>query len=500
MSKPNQNVTVGTGAAYLYIESIASALLGYIFWIILFKIASPETIGTVSTIVSISSIVSSASSLGIAAAIPRFLGVSFLQTSSHDSKVLIIASALLLSFGVFSGIVFIFIARDSWILGSLGLNLVILLIVLTSSTSYLSLFRSVIIASLRTKAVVVQQLVGSGLRILLAVFFAMLGMGAVGITFSYTFGQVVAMILTTLSTRKLLNTSTEDESNLKLLSSAKEILTAGVSSWLPIVISSIGSQSGTIVVFGTIGAAHASNYFVSYTIITAIITVTSSLLAAAFPALSAMKDGRKKYTWRIIKLSLVLSMPISAILFLYSNQILDLLGERYIEAASSLRILSLSVLPTIFITGLTTLVYAYGNYRQVLAIGLVSSVPRTILYFILVPLFGSAGAAISFTVGSLAGFAISFIIMRRIKMSLIWRDLLFVIIVPFGASLLMYAVGISYIVAFVLVVVISLILFLRLNVLNKRDMHESLGILPSTLSVRSIKVVDAFAKFINHYY
>ena len=103
-----------------------------------------------------------------------------------------------------------------------------------------------------------------------------------------------------------------------------------------------------------------------------------------------MNDGRKRFTWRIIKISTIISVPLSLSILFYSNDIIDILGQNYAEASLFLRILLITVIPSSVSIMVIQLSYAYGNYRQVLYLGLASSIPRTLLYFILVPsLWGS---------------------------------------------------------------------------------------------------------------
>ena len=58
MAPQFEKKVIGRGAAYIYVETIASIISGYIFWIIMSKIATTEIIGMSSTMVSFASIVS----------------------------------------------------------------------------------------------------------------------------------------------------------------------------------------------------------------------------------------------------------------------------------------------------------------------------------------------------------------------------------------------------------------------------------------------------------
>lgn len=148
------------------------------------------------------------------------------------------------------------------------------------------------------------------------------------------------------------------------------------------------------------GTGQAGVYFIAFSLFSAISSLATILLIIAYSILSAMEDGRKRFAWRVIKLSLLISIPISYSAIFHSEQIMELFGENYVAASFSFEILLVSTLPITIVTGIKTLMNSYGNYRYVLAIGMASNIPTVIMYFILVPIYqNNAGAAISYTVG-----------------------------------------------------------------------------------------------------
>ena len=123
-----------------------------------------------------------------------------------------------------------------------------------------------------------------------------------------------------------------------------------------------------------------------------------------------MHDGRKRFVWQTIRISAIMALPLSSSIIFYSNDIMHLIGSNYEKGSSSLQILLLSSFPIIVLSGVETLVFSYGKYRHTLTINLASSIPRTILYIILVPMLGMTGVAISYTIGSVIGFISSIIV------------------------------------------------------------------------------------------
>jgi len=175
-------------------------------------------------------------------------------------------------------------------------------------------------------------------------------------------------------------------------------------------------------------------------------------------------------------------VPLASSIFFYSREVLGLLGRNYIEGETSLQILLLSIAPTIILSGIGNLVYSYGNYKQSLVIDLFMSVPRVILYFLLVPIYGSIGASISFTIGSLTGLVVSIIVARKIGMLIFWKDLVLLFFVPILIGFILHSFEINYVIGIFATIIVSYISFSKLNTITKSDVRDIVDILPDSIS------------------
>jgi O-antigen/teichoic acid export membrane protein len=324
------------------------------------------------------------------------------------------------------------------------------------------------------------MIVSSICKIALTITLILLGTGALGITVGYLSAYLSAAILLFFVLRTTLK-PLKQASTVNLYHACKNILLASVASWVPRVIAVIGTRLGTIIVFGIEGAGQAGFYFIAFSIYYAIAAVADSLSSILFPVLSGMKDQRKRFVWRMIKISLAVTLPISSAATLYSDEIMGLFGSDYVQASMSLKILLLSILPFTLNIAIGTLVYSYGNYRQVLAVGLGSSISRIICYFVLVPMYGNTGAAISFTLGSIIGFAVSAVVAKKIGMLIFWKELALIFIIPTIFSFVLEEFQVNYIVGIPVILVLSLIIYLALRVLSRSDLRDSLAILPNRI-------------------
>jgi O-antigen/teichoic acid export membrane protein len=480
--------TMGKNATYLYVESIIAMVAGYVLWLFLSSLSSPDVIGIASTVVSLSVIFSQIVDIHVSVGGVRFLGKSFAEGNLEDVKLLVTACLIIVLLGILAGSVFITTFKQ-WLFPAIPIDLIIILILLIGVTIVVNLLRAVLVSALKTSFLPIITIISSAFRIVLAVTLLHVGFDALGITIGYLSGFCVALVL--LSVKVFTNLSgVKMQATINLYLACKRILVASIPSWIPTVLLVVGSHLGTVVVFATAGAGQAASYFIATAIFYAIDAIRNSLFSVGFPILSAMDDGRKKFLWRIIKMSMVISLPVTFAVMPYTTEILGLIGPNYAQGSMSLKIILLSVFPLTFLYGISTLIYSYGNYRQVLAIGVGTNLPRVLLYFILVPIFGSPGAALSFTVGSIIGFAISIMAAKRIGMKIYWRELALLVGIPIGLTFPLTYLQVTPIIGIPIVLTLSPIMMFALRVISKSEVRQFLGILPEKIRTPLINILN----------
>ncbi len=464
------------------------------------RITSSEVIGVSATAISLSTIFTTVVTIGIPNGVQRFLGKSFSEQRINESRVFVWISVVLISSGIIVSSLIFFIGQK-WVDNTFGIkpDLLLITILLIASSAFTTLFRSVVIATLRTMMLPVVMIISSSLKIVLSVILVLTGGGALGLTIGYTINQIIATVIFGAYLFVILR-SIKGRQGPKFKETAKNILESSTVSWIPALITVVGTQLGTIIVSGSQGAHQAGVFFIAFSIFSALSGIMFSLFTIAYPALSAMSDGRKRLTWRITKMSMILALPFSAWLIFYSKDILQLFNQNYVEGSSSLGVLLLSMLPIAVMTGVNTLVYSYGNYRQVLAIGLASSLPRTVLYFVLVPILSGMGASISYTVGSVIGFILSVIYAKRIGLQLNSKELLVLFFLPLSIALPLSYVGISYVVTIVVIPLTTWIVFLKTGTISRSDLHDSMNILPTKISTPTLKILNRLGEKLNSSY
>ena len=463
--------------------------VGYLLWFILSKIVPLDIIGVSSTVVSLSIIFTTVVDLGISNGSTRFLGRSFSERQVGDTTVLIRASLFLLCVAIVVCSSTVLVFNHMIFPATIGFDLILVSILLLGVSSVYTMLRSVLISSLETQSFPKITFISSICKISLTIFLVLLGTGAIGITMGYTSAFVLGTILLSYTLLRILK-PLQKKSKISLLLACKNILLAGIPSWVPKVMSVIGAQLGTVVVFGAAGASQAGSYFVAFYIFYAITAMMDSLFSIAFPVLSAMRDGRKRFVWRILKMSLIITLPISSTAILYSDEIMALFGPNYMQASLPLKIILLSALTFTFNVAIVILVYSYGNYWQVLSIGLSSSAPRILLYFLLVPLYGNTGAAVAFTTGSIIAFFISVFVAKKIRMQVLWKEVALIFTIPTAIAIALDYFQVQYSMGIPIILLLTFTSFFAIRLLTKSDIVGSLGILPGSIAKPLIEMLD----------
>jgi len=401
---------------------------------------------------------------------------------------------LLLTIGIFASSLLLLVLGE-WILGYYQIDAVLIFIAIfiVVAMCFTNFLRAAAISSLKTKIIPIIGTISGIVKIVSVIILVSIGMNVIGVLIGFTSFLILSSILLAINLTVILKSS-EKKSEMKIKDAFRYIFSASVVAWIPDLVNRLGFFLGTIIIFGTIGASQAGVYFITFSVATALITIVPILLTYGLPLLSGMKDGRKKLVWRLTKMSLVFGLPIVSIVMFFPNDILQVFGNEYLEGSFALEILLLSILPVVVGRGILTLVYAYGNYSHVLAIGLAMNLPRIVLYFILVPMYGISGAAFSFTVGSLIGFTISLIIAKKVGLKIFAKDLGIIFAIPTILGLGLSYYEINFVFSIIIILLISYISYLRIGIISREDLNDSLMILPKKIAIPTLKVLNKLIK------
>jgi O-antigen/teichoic acid export membrane protein len=125
---------------------------------------------------------------------------------------------------------------------------------------------------------------------------------------------------------------------------------------------------------------------------------------------------------------LSLTAPIVAALIVAPKAILSIIGPEYTSADAILLVLSMGILPTTVAMNAISKFNNLGHNRKIIAIGAIQTVVFLASFLILVPYYGSLGAAYSILIASTASAVFSVFLFGRAERRYIANSVVAIII------------------------------------------------------------------------
>ena len=135
-------------------------------------------------------------------------------------------------------------------------------------------------------------------------------------------------------------------------------------------------------------------------------------------------------------------------------------------------LLALTIPATLIVTGVTSLIYAYGMYMTILILGLVSNLSRIGAYIPLSYLMGGVGVALSYALGAYIGLIAVIVVCRRIRFNPGFKEALLVTIFPLCLALVFHLLGVSWLVGAPLLLLLSYTIYLKMGILGRNDLRD----------------------------
>ncbi len=452
--------------ANLYLASVTNNLTGYIYWLVISRIAGPGVLGVTSAVVGLSMLIIGALSLGVNVAlqklIPECLSLSDRECARrHYSTalglylVLYLGAAALLAGAGLAGFSLVRYGprqlAASSILVALGV----------AQAPYAAL-----IALLDTKPILLAAAAGNAAKLALGIGLVALGYGWPGALAGYAVLSAAQLAVTLAQASRALGLRpTLDAQGVATL------VRVGLPNWAPAIIALLGQWLGVLAVYGYRTAGETGLYYAAQAIASFTLGASTVLLGALLPVLSGMREGRGRLAWSVLRVALALIAPAIAFLAAYPREILGLLGPQYTEAAPMLDTLLLGGVPLIIATVIGNYLYAESMYRRVLALGLAQNLPRIALYPPLTAALGGLGAALSTTTGALTGLAYAAYAARSTGFTADKRLLAVILGPPTLYALLFYAIHIPVLLG-LLAALLHYPLYARLGALKRGDIRQ----------------------------
>ena len=117
-------------------------------------------------------------------------------------------------------------------------------------------------------------------------------------------------------------------------------------------------------------------------------------------------------------------------------------------------------------------VYALGDYREVILIGLAGNIPRLVLYYFLIVAYEEVGAAIAFSLGFFSSLIAVVSLSKKRGYHLDLKNIGLLAAIPGLISLVLWATECAWIIGIPLIVGASYLLYARFRIISKNDLRE----------------------------
>ena len=477
----------------LFLVEFIPSVLSYIFLILVSNYTNANIIGIMGFIITFSTLLANISNIEIHVGMKRYLGKSVSENHWSNFKQISSASTL---FVLFTSILILLIFLNPFVnfLELFDINDVFIPIIsiIVIGNNLNKIFIGIFSSALRTTSLILPSIISSVLRFLPLLFFIYVDdLTEISIFWSYNIFYI-GIIISSLIAISSFFMKLDGKSLKNIIFNIKLVIKGSLASWTTGLISTIGTKLNILVIFSTHGASDSGLFFIPWIIFMALMMLVNAITQIIHPIFSGFEDSDQQLILlrRTMKLGFLTTIPIFSIVYFYSESVLAILGPEFIIANDTFTILLVSFPLMVFNDVVFYLFYARGKYNYVFYIGLITNIPRILLYFVLIPEFGNIGAAWAFTIGTFFQTSITFFLIRKSKISLQYFNYLILIFIPLLIGYIFDQINLG-ILGIIIIFIISYIVFLKLKLFAEDDIENYLQLFSSKeqITERKNKIV-----------
>lgn len=463
---------VGKNIWFTSIHRFIPAVTTFIFWFVAAKITGPEILGVVSTFNSLLILISGFLMFDIFLGMKRYLGISQSSENFSKSKEIFVSSIIFTISSLVFFLIFLYLPYFN-IIDYIGIDNEYhwLFLILLPLYCFYILFSETLITLLKSKSLLYPVLFGSILRFpLLILFIFVIYFPSIGSIIAYFSMFFVGTFCYGYELHKYLKKYyfSWNES----LKYVKVIFKSGFTSWLPHIISILGSQLSLITVFAVAGASEAGKFYLPMAIFTLTLFIVNSITRVSHPIVAGMaSEKQNSFIIYSIKIAFLITIPICVVFLLFPSDFLGLIGKEYESATTALIIFMLCVPFSIITEIIYYYVYAKGEHKLLLVLGLTGNLPRVLLYFLLVPLLGLNGSAIAYVVGTCVQMMLSIKLAKSYSMKLEYKIYGLATLIPIFIGSPFVLFDVNFVVSIIVIIFITIIAYIKLGYIRKKEMR-----------------------------
>ena len=445
---------------WIFLGSLAISLTGFVFWLIIARIAGAESVGIASAVVSSSMIAATLVAAGMNVAVVREVAArgvrAFTASLTLASIAGIVASALTIPF--------------IHALGYQDLALIASLLAISSTISIALLFSLIGFEKFRSYFLTV--LTSSLAKLLIGVVLAILGFKILTPLIGYLSYPIVASIVALI----LLASSISFRGSKPGREELKSLAVLTFSNY-PYMFSNQLLTMLSVYIFAYLvrEAVPTGTLYIALMITLAITAIPNSILSAVLPIETRRNTNPFTESFRI---GLALATPVIVAVASAPTLILKTINPELAQGASTLMILLLlSIAPLAALTTAITKSNKEGQVKNIVVIG----VSRLILLIVLLPpltgMLGIQGAALAFLTTNILLIPLAL----RIE-PLITKPLLTLWSIQITLTILLYTTPLNELIKAIGALTLTPILMHTTNIFTISELHNTLKTIISTIS------------------
>jgi O-antigen/teichoic acid export membrane protein len=436
------------GTYLLILDNLVNLGVGAIFWIVLAKMVDPGIIGQAMVITGFGTTIVGFSGHGIQVALSKFMSEYNAKNMPTTVKTilrngikagLIISAAIVVVISLLSGQIATWAYQDE----SLALLLVFMIVTFVPTQTIVWVVIGAFQGMQIMKYVTVSDLVFQISRISFVIFAVLYGLDVFGILLGFSIASFLAMIVCYFYLLPRAIPKSSEQEQVEPKEGMKHITRFTGLNYFTIGIKTLNLQFG-ILVLGTISFEWAAFYGLALLISKIVGSFSHSVGMALLPSASEqLVNGNKDQVRKMVNTAVRISIMISGLGFILimidPAYFLNLISDKYVEAAWAMRILAIAAITTSIAYILSSLLNALNRAKDVARIGFISATSSILLTIILSTIFGLEGAAIALFIGSIINLGMSLVTLKsKDNVVLSPRTIVKPFIVIIGASMIGY--------------------------------------------------------------
>ena len=374
-----RNKFVGQGML-LFSDQLLVAITNWLYWLVISRFTSTSEIGQATSVYSLVLLISTLSQIGLEypllkkSSLPRS---QILGTALTIELILIPALVAALILLAYTNVYRASLSEFLW--------MAVVLLAL-SPISFIARFALLGISNARS--VLIFDVLATSGKFLVAYILVSMGLGAFGILFSFIIGSLIAAVGMMTIVRWQLP--------LKLVRNRRyiiEVIKEGLSN-APSRLFRTMIITLSIILLASFGISD-SEIGIFYIAMMLSVVGASLAISMSYTVIPASTESKVDLSSGSLRLGLTLTAPIVAALIVAPKAILSIIGPEYASADTVLLVLSLGILPTAVAMNAISKFNNLGDERKIITIGVIQTVGFLTSFLILVPYYGSLGAAYS---------------------------------------------------------------------------------------------------------